>query len=701
LKLSKDTVYRLIIALTDEAAGLEVAKAVEAVSSGAVSSVNGLDGAVVLTKANIGLSSVDNTSDANKPVSIAQQAALNAKQDTIAGNNGKILYKNISGIVESLQSRSVNADESLSALVTFEINTLANKSGEAVIYQANPIENAPDRNFQADYIQINIDTEDDGFQLGTNGVGVTGRSLNVIHDGQSDVGSINLHNTNYSFGNGTDPISVRGIGYSFGFGQVNANVTLNGPIQGYGFQPQINAAATFDSNQYVQAFYDTANIATSVPFYTSVNASPTISEVQNNKNFTGINVFPTISNFEGNAGFQGVNIGGNLGAFNENGYYQAVNINPNIASARYAAGLQVSMDNVIPFAGVASTLTEQDLTFTFNALQNNNNYTLEYLAGGTAGSEVVNLVGTDITVQIEDGVSTATQIKAAMDAVPQLASAITITISGTGSNPQNIFGPANFANGENPGNVYAAYLDGNVEITGSLTFGGALSIGQLSAFASQAVVDGTGNPASIHNLISNPTVGNNETVTFGDTIGVNTAMLLTVGTNSTVSSALVGLSALALPAVVNLGAGSTVDRVAGATFAISLDAGAAGTIDNLDLCRAVGLPNGTTTVTRLKGYAMDLPFGDPGTTTWGFYESPGVNNYMQGNLLIGGTAGSDDVVTNSSVAFEIKSTTKAFVASRMSSTERNALAAINGMVIYNTTSNHLQVYTNGNWVNLH
>ncbi|MFZ1250214.1 MAG: hypothetical protein WAR37_02085 [Candidatus Microsaccharimonas sp.] len=47
--------------------------------SGAVSSVAGRTGAVVLTKADVSLDNVDNTSDASKPVSSAVQTALNAK----------------------------------------------------------------------------------------------------------------------------------------------------------------------------------------------------------------------------------------------------------------------------------------------------------------------------------------------------------------------------------------------------------------------------------------------------------------------------------------------------------------------------------------------------------------------------------------------------------------------------------------------
>lgn len=48
---------------------------------GIVISVNGRTGEVILTKTDVGLSNVDNTSDVNKPISNAQQAALDNKAD--------------------------------------------------------------------------------------------------------------------------------------------------------------------------------------------------------------------------------------------------------------------------------------------------------------------------------------------------------------------------------------------------------------------------------------------------------------------------------------------------------------------------------------------------------------------------------------------------------------------------------------------
>ena len=51
-------------------------------AQGGVTSVNGKTGAVTLVKADVGLGNVDNTSDANKPISTATQTALDKKANT-------------------------------------------------------------------------------------------------------------------------------------------------------------------------------------------------------------------------------------------------------------------------------------------------------------------------------------------------------------------------------------------------------------------------------------------------------------------------------------------------------------------------------------------------------------------------------------------------------------------------------------------
>lgn len=56
---------------------------------GAVDSVNGRTGAVVLSRTDVNLGNVDNTSDLNKPISTATQSALDLKMTTsVYDSNG-------------------------------------------------------------------------------------------------------------------------------------------------------------------------------------------------------------------------------------------------------------------------------------------------------------------------------------------------------------------------------------------------------------------------------------------------------------------------------------------------------------------------------------------------------------------------------------------------------------------------------------
>lgn len=90
----------------------------------------------------------------------------------------------------------------------------------------------------------------------------------------------------------------------------------------------------------------------------------------------------------------------------------------------------------------------QDLTYTEKQL--GLGVTVTYKNGGTAGSELVEVddVGKHlITVTIESGTSTATQIKAAVDAHKRAAELVTVSITGTGSNAQVTCVEATLASG--------------------------------------------------------------------------------------------------------------------------------------------------------------------------------------------------------------------------------------------------------------
>lgn len=538
---------------------------------GSVTSVNGQTGVVVLTKSSIGLANVNNTSDANKPVSTAQQAALDDKLDIISspvvGPNGNVgsfsyFYQNV---------------------------------------QVDPLQNSPNETWNFNQFQVNIDPNSTGFDIGT--AGTFGNIFNIgyNHDGTSSIGNASYFNTYSEFGNGTDPITVKGFRSWLGFGNFAAGVTISDSIQGFGMQMNVNASSVM--NGYFTGFYDNMNFGCAVGGYISFNANPQIANVKNNNNVSAFNANPTITEFTGNAGFTGFSMAGTFGAtsMGATGGVTGVNINPtisNFGASNYYNGIYSSVSN----------------------------------------------------------------------------------ITGAGTNK------------------YAGNFDGDVNITGDLTFGGALSIGQLNAFAAQTIVNGGGDIGTIHGLISSPTIGANQTVALADTIGVNTAALINIGDNSVITTAILGIAALGLPAVVTMGAGSTVDAIAGAVFAVSMDAGATGgTIDKLFLCNALGIPNGTTTANNLYGYHMDLPFGDIGTDQWGLYVKPAsCHNFMAGDLKVGGAD-----IADASAAIEIESTTKGFLNARMTTTERNAITAVNGLQIYNSTTDKLQVYAAGSWIDLH
>lgn len=87
--------------------------------------------------------------------------------------------------------------------------------------------------------------------------------------------------------------------------------------------------------------------------------------------------------------------------------------------------------------GVAGTKTIQDLLFTAASLYTNGDLiNITYTNTGTAGAEIVTVVGNDISVAIQSGVSTANQILSALQASVAASALVTVTLSGTGATAQ-------------------------------------------------------------------------------------------------------------------------------------------------------------------------------------------------------------------------------------------------------------------------
>lgn len=104
----------------------------------------------------------------------------------------------------------------------------------------------------------------------------------------------------------------------------------------------------------------------------------------------------------------------------------------------------------------------------------------------------------------------------------------------------------------------------------------------------------------------------------------------------------------------------------------------------------------TTTFTYALTTANVASVADTGTITanrrWGLYFTGDVNSHLMGPLLLG------TVTPDSSAQVVVTSTTKGFLPPRMTTTQRDAIATPTaGLVIYNTTTNKLNVRAAAAW----
>jgi len=155
----------------------------------------------------------------------------------------------------------------------------------------------------------------------------------------------------------------------------------------------------------------------------------------------------------------------------------------------------------------------------------------------------------------------------------------------------------------------------------------------------------------------------------------------------------------------------TVDNLlAGGTFTVS---------DLVTLVSRVSVKEtaGTTNVTARTGFRHDAitVTGSPAITTdvavniadTKITQVTNAQSIVSAGALVEmrhggpGVFGANAVPTNASVALEVQSTTRAFVPSRMTTTQRDAIVTIiDGMLIYNSTTGTFQGRAAGAWVNL-
>lgn len=509
-----------------------------------------------------------------------------------------LAYFDSSGELQSFNHYVINGVEGFNVNYSISVQDNASNSLNSSQYDFTPTEDSPATTWTINNIQATVRTS--GFEFGTGGNALSINNYGIAHDGDGDTGTLEFNRYYFNLGNGTDPIKIRGFSYSMGFANINANVEINGPIQGYIFQPSFDSTVTMTAGSYANIFGDFVNAPIDVNGWSSFVSNPTFAGIQNNSNYVAFQANPQITSFLGNAGGFGFVLGGNWGTFTTGGF-TGINLNANITSVQNAQGISIDQN----------------------------------IAACT------NYTGLNINVS---------------------------NVSST--NPAK-----------------AISTNGPIEINGT-----------ISGFKSLAPVNGGGQPNSGHQLITQLTQPASTTTAFADFIGVNTASLMSFGDNSTVTTALLGLTALGLPAVVSIGNGASVDKISGAVFALSFDAAqtGVGTLTEGIACYALAIPNATTVVDRFIGFKAEFPFGNVGTDNWGVYAKDYANSWFEDGVKIGGTAGSTDKVANTSIALEVEG--KALRVKPMTQSARDALTPLEGMIVGNSDTNLLNYYTGSLWL---
>jgi len=282
---------------------------------GAVNSVNGQIGAVVLTKSSIGLGSASNTSDVNKPVSTAQQTALDYKLDIN-------------------WSKTVNPNGGTTGF------SVVNKNIDLV-----PLAPSISESWNINQNYVTIDPTDTGFPISTSNNAITLHNLGFTADHKSSVGRLSIFNSYSLIGNGVDAIDLGGYSIFSGFGNIKSGVTLKNGYQGYGFQLAVDSGSSMDSSGFINPFYDFSTWSIPVNSYTSFAAAPTISAIKNNSGYIGLNIAPNITTLQGNAGFTGVNVSPTITNYGTGGF-TGVNVNPTITSGGSVNLVYASTTNV-------------------------------------------------------------------------------------------------------------------------------------------------------------------------------------------------------------------------------------------------------------------------------------------------------------------------------------------------------------------
>lgn len=146
----------------------------------------------------------------------------------------------------------------------------------------------------------------------------------------------------------------------------------------------------------------------------------------------------------------------------------------------------------------------------------------------------------------------------------------------------------------------------------------------------------------------------------------------------------------------DIATGKTLDTTNGMIAVYSVAGPGTGTVNNANMFTAAGFVNGgggPVTVVNEIGFNVVNGMCGMATNCWGVkVADAAADNSFAKNVVVEAVA-----PTNASVGLEVNSTTKAVLFPRMTTVQKNALTAVNGMQVYDTNIGAMECYMAGAW----
>lgn len=368
-----------------------------------------VSGPIVLTGTGNGAVSVDKLTH----FTVAQTYTLTCiskNPDTVFSVSGSL-----DGPVGIATVGSQFFDEDLKVFLTITQGSTAFEVGDQFVFA---VINGTDLN------QDNIDDYDEQPQknFGTGVKGTLSGDHNIRHDTTAGLAFLILDGLKYT---AVTP-GLPGNAVQVAYANPVAGTPATGTLQGLNFT---SVAANATAN------------ALTIEFLQSIAAAKAEVTIQN------VNYQAITAGTGGNAISVAYTVGATAGS-------EVVSVVGNAITVQIASGVSTPAQIVSKVNAhiVASTLVFAKVTPLANTTPQTGPVMSQLLVGGvnaagSAGSEIVNVVGQAITVRCENNVSTQTQIKTALDAYPAAAALITTAVTSGATVIISPAGPASFSGG--------------------------------------------------------------------------------------------------------------------------------------------------------------------------------------------------------------------------------------------------------------